>query len=131
MNIISVCVLGIFAVLASVALRKYNGEISMLMIISAIVMMCLLALPVLSELFDSVRDLTSSANINSEYISVLLKSLGICYITQISVDICRENGSSSIASQIEIAGKLIILLLAIPLYGDLIEMIASFLGVNR
>lgn len=128
MNIISVCVLGVFAVLGGVALRKYNGELAAMMMISAVVLMCVMAIPVLSELFSSVRDLTSAANINSEYISVLIKSLGICYITQISVDICRENGSSSVASQIEIAGKLIILLLAVPLYGDLIAMIYGFLN---
>ncbi len=127
MDIISICVLGVFAVLSSLALRKYNGEISALLIISAVVLMSLLAVPVLSSLFDSVRDLTSAANIKNEYISILIKSLGVCYITQISVDICRENGSQSVASQIEIAGKLIILLMAIPVYSDLIALIYDFL----
>lgn len=127
MDIISLCVLGIFAVLGSLALRKYNGEISALIIISAVVLMCLIALPVLSQLFGSVTDLMSAANIKNEYISILIKSLGICYITQISVDICKENGSQSVASQLEIAGKLIILLLAIPVYSDMIALIYDFL----
>ena len=130
MDIISVCVLGIFAVLGSVAIKKYNGEIAALIIISAITLICFMVLPMLSQIFDSVNDLTSSANINNNYISILIKSLGICYMTQISVDICKENGSGSIASQIEIAGKLIILLLAVPLYGDLIEMIYDFLSAK-
>ena len=130
MDIISVCVLGIFAVLGSVAIKKYNCEIAVLIIISAITLICFMVLPMLSQIFDSVNDLTSSANINNNYISILIKSLGICYVTQISVDICKENGSGSIASQIEIAGKLIILLLAVPLYGDLIEMIYDFLSAK-
>ncbi len=130
MDVISVCVLGIFAVLGSVALKKYNGELAALMIISAIMLICFTALPALSQIFDSVNDLTATANINNNYISVLIKSLGICYITQISVDICKENGSGSIASQIEIVGKLIILLLAVPLYGELIEMIYNFLSAK-
>ena len=127
MNIISFCVLGIFTVLASMAIRKYNGEIAALLIISTIVLMCVTALPVLSQLFDTINDLTDSANINNKYISVLIKSIGICYVTQISVDICKENGCASIAAQIEIAGKLIILLLAVPLYNDLILLICGFL----
>ena len=130
MDVISVCVLGIFAVLGSVALKKYNGELAALMIISAIMLICFTALPALSQIFDSVNDLTATANINNNYISVLIKSLGICYITQISVDICKENGSGSIASQIEIVGKLIILLLAVPLYGEFIEMIYNFLSAK-
>ena len=105
-------------------------NITTLIIISAITLICFMVLPMLSQIFDSVNDLTSSANINNNYISILIKSLGICYVTQISVDICKENGSGSIASQIEIAGKLIILLLAVPLYGDLIEMIYDFLSAK-
>ena len=77
MNIISFCVLGIFTVLASMAIRKYNGEIAALLIISTIVLMCVTALPVLSQLFDTINDLTDSANINNKYISVLIKSIGI------------------------------------------------------
>lgn len=127
MNIVSMCVLGVFAVLAGVALRKYNGELSALLIIGTVVLMCAAALPVLNELFTSVKELTSAANIKNEYIAILIKSLGICYITQISVDICRENGSNSVGSQLEIAGKLIILILAVPVYGELISMIFDFM----
>lgn len=127
MNIISVCVLGLFAVLGSLTLKNYNKEISALLIISAVILMCLTSLPVLSELFSSINEFSTAANIQNEYISVLIKSLGICYITQLSVNICKENGSQSIASQIEIAGKLMILILAIPIYNDLITMISDFL----
>ena len=72
MDVISVCVLGIFAVLGSVALKKYNGELAALMIISAIMLICFTALPALSQIFDSVNDLTATANINNNYISVLI-----------------------------------------------------------
>lgn len=127
MNIISVCVLGIFTVLAATVIRKYNGEISLLLTITAIIFICVAVVPTLSHVFESIKDLTNSANIKNEYVSTLLKSLGICYVTQISADICRENGSGSIASQIEISGKILILLTAIPLYSDLIAMIYNFL----
>lgn len=127
MNVISVCVLGVFAALACVALRKYNAEIASLLIISCVVMITVIYLPTLSSLFDSVRDLTEKSSIRSEYINILIKALGICYITQISVNICRENGSQSVASQLEIAGKLLILIPAIPIFNDLIEMVYEFL----
>lgn len=127
MNVISLCVLGVFAVIGSLALKNYNKEIAALLVLSAVVMMSVAAFPALSQLLQSVNELTSSANMNDEYISVLIKSLGICYITQISVNICTENGSRSIASQLEIAGKLVILILAVPVYNDLIELVTDFL----
>ena len=127
MNIVPICVIGIFAAITSAALKKYNGEISVMMIIAAITAICLISFPLMLDTVESVQSFTEKANISSEYISVLLKSLGICYITQISSDICKENGGGAVASQIEIAGKLIILSLAIPLYGNLINMICEFL----
>lgn len=127
MNIISFCVLGIFAVIGSLALKNYNKEISALLIMSCVVLMSVIALPSLSRLLQSVNELISCANVKEEYFSILIKSLGICYITQISVNICKENGSQSVASQLEIAGKLLILILAVPVYNDLLALVADFL----
>lgn len=127
MSIISVCVLGVFAVLSALTLKNYNKEIAAMIILSAVVLLGIAVLPLLSELCVSVKEFSALANIPGEYVSVLVKSLGMCYITQISVDLCKENGSQSVASQIEIAGKVLILVIAIPVYNDIIEMITGFL----
>lgn len=113
--------------LAALTLKNYNNEIAALIIISAVVLLGITVLPVISDLCVSIKGFSELANISEEYISVLIKSLGICYITQLSVNLCKENGSQSVASQIEIAGKILILIIAVPVYNDVIEMISGFL----
>ncbi len=127
MNIVSICVLGVFAVITSIGLRKHSPETSSLMLISCAVMIIVMYLPTVDVIFNSIRSLTERSTLNSEYINILIKSLGICYITQISVNICKENGSMSVASQLEIVGKLLILLPAVPILNDIIEIVNKFI----
>lgn len=127
MSTVSFCVLGVFAVLAALAIKKYNEEISAVIIIAAASLIAISVLPQLYSLCASIRDFSGGAEIPDEYISILIKSLGMCYITQFSANLCRDNGSQAVASQIELAGKIIIIILAIPVYNDIIDMIANFL----
>ncbi len=127
MNIISICILGVFTAVSSIALRKHTPEIASLMLISCGVLVTVLYLPAIESMFDSINTITADSSINSDYIRILIKSLGICYVTQISVNICKENGSMSLASQLEIAGKLLVLLPSLPIFNDIIKMIYDLL----
>lgn len=123
MNIISVCAVSIFSVVCGVSLKKYAPEITALMITSAVVMTAVFMIPYLSDVIYSIGDLAERAYIKSEYMIALVKSIGICLLTQITSDICRENGGHSLATQTEICGRIAILMIAYPLYTDLFNNI--------
>ena len=57
----------------------------------------------------------------SEYVIVLQKALGIGYVTTITATICRDANESSLALAMEFAGKVQILLIALPLVSSLLE----------
>ena len=64
----------------------------------------------------------------SEYAELLLGALGIAVLTGICADICRECRETSIASYVEIAGRLEILLLCVPLIRDILASVSQLLG---
>lgn len=127
MNIISLSVIGVFSVIFALAIKQYNKEVSAILVIATVVILALQLLPNIISVCSGLDELTAIANFSENYLPILLKALGICYITQISSAVCKENGSGAIASQIELGGKICILILAIPLYVDVIEMISDFL----
>lgn len=127
MNIISVCVISVFASVCALSLRKYNAETASLLMISAAVILSVMTLPFLSGAFTALNELMSTAKIKNEYISALVKALGICFVTQISANVCRENGAQSIASQLEIAGKLLILIPSLPIFIDVLNVVSEFI----
>lgn len=79
--------------------------------------------PVISQ----VQEIFADAGISSEYISLIFKAMAICFITQITCDICRDSGESAIASGAELWGRGALIVIALPILRALIELIGDFL----
>ena len=127
MNIVEICGIAVIGLTAIMVLRTIRPEYAMLAgILTGLI---LLAAAVLesSSVIGYIQDMTDSTGF-SLYSSVILKSLGIGILAQTTADICRDSGETAIASKVEFAAKIIILLLAIPILKTLLELIADFLA---
>lgn len=71
--------------------------------------------------------LATNANLNMVYVETILKIIGIAYIAEFGAQITRDAGQGAIAAKIELAGKVLILVMAIPILTVLIETIISLL----
>lgn len=60
---------------------------------------------------------------------VMIKGLGIAFVTEIATGVCRDSGEASLATWVEMAGKLALLMLAMPLIRDVLLTVKSLLGV--
>ncbi len=60
---------------------------------------------------------------------LILKGLGIAFVTEIAMGVCRDSGEASLATWVEMAGKLALLLLAMPLIREVLLTVKSLLGV--
>jgi stage III sporulation protein AD len=78
---------------------------------------------------DTVTAVFEQAGADKSYLNVLFKALGICYITQFASDICRDSGEGALAVQIELAGKISLLLLALPMFEALADLVTVLLGI--
>jgi stage III sporulation protein AD len=89
----------------------------------------LLALSI-GSIASVIRSLTTLADETgfSVYTTMILKTLGIGLLSQVTADVCRDNGAASIASKVEFAAKILILSLCIPILKLLLSYIAGFLG---
>ena len=63
-----------------------------------------------------------------EYAGMLLKSLGICYLAQLAADSCRDAGQSAIASKIILGARVAVLLLALPLFEEILTLCLGLMG---
>lgn len=78
---------------------------------------------------DTVNTIFDKAGASDSYINILFKALGICYITQLASDICKDSGEGALSVQVEIAGKITLLLLALPLFEALTDLVTVLLGI--
>lgn len=80
-----------------------------------------------SPIAETVRSIYSRAGADEEYLTVLFKSLGICYITQFTCDVCRDSGENALATQAELAGKISLMIIALPLFESLSGIVAGLI----
>lgn len=81
----------------------------------------------LKEVLNVIELFASRANIDAVYIKTVFKVLGIAYIATFCSEICKDAGEGSLASKIEFAGKILILILAIPILMAVLNSILKIL----
>jgi stage III sporulation protein AD len=91
---------------------------------------CAIFLFLVEQVFDVIRMLERiaiNANVNLIYVETILKIVGIAYIAEFGAQITKDAGQGAIASKIELAGKILILAMAIPILTVIIETIINLI----
>ena len=113
MWIIAAAAAGLVGTVLALILGQYRPEFRML--VTAAVTLLLMAM-----VLEQLRSTMELTGLTGDYAAVLFKAVGICLLTQLAGDVCRDSGESSIASKIELAGRAAILLIAMPLIQEVL-----------
>ena len=119
---------GLCAAALSMLLRQYRPEYALFLSLLCGVGTLLWLVQTLSPMLGELEQLAKLALSENEGAQILLKSLGICLVTQAASDTCRDIGETAIASRLELAGRAAMLLLAMPLFGQLLEQALRLIG---
>ncbi len=125
-----VALLVVLAVAAFLALllRRYQPEYTLLIGLVAGALVLTTAITQAQPLFAAVNRLLSAAGLPGEYGTRLIKALGICLLTQLSADACRDAGEAGLAGKAELVGKLALLILALPLFESIAQTSAALMN---
>lgn len=128
MNIFQIVIIGIVGVLLVLSIKEKSPEFAL----GTSLITGVIVLTAIISQFDGILDFLnrylSIDGLNSDFIKILLKILGIAYVTQFGAEVCKDAGSASIASKIELAGKVIILSYGIPIIISLLDTVKGILG---
>ena len=86
---------------------------------------------ILANIVPAIRQINSlltAAQMPTEYGIILFKTLGICFLAQFAADSCRDAGESALASKVELAGKISIVILALPLFEKIASTALALIG---
>lgn len=127
MNIVMIASSALIAAVLSVVLKQYKPEYSMFISIAVGILIFLSVIAVIDPILSFIKELTDKAGLDGIYGEVLIKSLAICYITQLACDCCKDAGENAIAGKLQIAGKIAILLIALPMFKGLTEIVTGLI----
>ena len=127
MNVIQIGILGITGTLLAVFLKKEKAEFSIYVGIGISLIIFFGIVGNLKEIIRTIHRFTQMAEIDNTYILVLLKMIGIPYVSEFATGICKAAGYQTIAGQIEIFAKLTIFMLSLPILTALLQVIQGFM----
>ncbi|MCR4430722.1 MAG: stage III sporulation protein AD [Tepidanaerobacteraceae bacterium] len=127
MEIVQIVSIGLVATILIVLLKEDKPEIGIQISIAIGAIIFLLMLGKIISVVDVLKTLAQKANIDMIYMSSVLKIIGIAYVAEFGAQICRDAGSSSTASKIEFAAKIMILLLSLPILMAVLDLIIKIL----
>lgn len=127
MNIITISLLGITIALMALVLRSVRPDYAVLMGIIFGVAVILFITPRLGEIVSQFKDIANSTGISDEILTASVKVVGISLIAEFAVSVCNDVGEIGIAQKIEVAAKIIMLSLALPLVKSAVDGIFGIL----
>lgn len=127
MDIVQIVTLGIVASILFIILKDVNETFAFLIIIVTGIMIFLAIINQIGMIIDLIDSLGKKADVDGIYLETILKIIGIAYLAEIGANITRDAGLESVGMKIELAGKIFILILAIPIIKAVIEAILGFL----
>ncbi|MBQ8739934.1 MAG: stage III sporulation protein AD [Clostridia bacterium] len=124
----AVAIIIIAAVLVT-ALRTRLSEYSFLLTLAAIAIILIATFGNLFSGVSRLRELFNQSGNAGVYFVTALKALGISYIATFAADLCRDFGLSALAQTAEIAGKITIFVLSLPLMTAVLDAALKFVGL--
>ncbi|HHY34181.1 MAG TPA: stage III sporulation protein AD [Firmicutes bacterium] len=127
MNVFQVAVLGLVCSLILALIRRERPEMGVMLSLAAGAFILMLVAPRAVGVMLVFKDMAENAGIGSTYLGVALKVLGIAYVVDFAADLCRDAGEENLASRVELAGKILILVAALPVIEGVFQLILSLL----
>lgn len=121
--------IGIIGALVCVVINQYKPEYTMLAAMATGLVILLLIIPEVSLITEYLNEIMQVGQIDLSYGKTIVKALGICIVTQLASDTCKDCGQSSIASKIELGGKVSVLVISIPIFVSLIETVQDLINL--
>lgn len=127
MEIIQIVGLGLIAATLALVLKEQNPIFAFLVTVFTGVVIFFFLVGKIYDVIRVLERLAVEGGINLIYLKTILQIIGIAYIAEFAAQVTRDAGQGAIASKIELAGKVLIMAMAIPIITVIIETVIGLL----
>lgn len=125
---LAIGIIGIVVVMLAIQFKTIKPEYGIMISVVGCIFIFIYSMSRIGDIVEIVDRLASLTSISREYIKILLKITGITFISEISSDISRDCGYMAVANQIQIFGKLSVLVISLPVFVELISSVGNLLS---
>ena len=126
-SIFTIAGIGIVSTAFVIILKQYRPEFAFGAALAAGIILLFFSVSCFTEIIKTINDFIDISNAGKEKYEILIKCLGICMVTKIASETCKDCGENSIVSKIDLAGKAVVLTFSMPLFQEVIFIIKDLL----
>ncbi|MEB3101449.1 stage III sporulation protein AD [Ferviditalea candida] len=127
MEMIQIVGIGLIATVLSLVIKEQKPVFAFLLALFTGIIIFLYLIGKIAAIIRVLENLAEQSHINMIFLKTVLKIIGIAYIAEFGAQVIRDAGQESIASKIELAGKILIMVMAIPIITVIIETVIKLL----
>jgi len=127
MEIVQIVAIGFIVTVLILVIRERQPLFAFLLTAFTGILIFIFLLGRIGEVVETLELLAEESNVNSVFLKTLLKIIGIAYIAEFGAQTVRDAGQEAVAAKIELAGKILIMVMAVPIIAAIIETIMKLL----
>lgn len=127
MNIYQLLIAVTACLIVYLILKGVNERFAVYVTIGGAILILFYVVSKLTSVFSFIQHLADSAGVKNQYFEVVLKGLTVCYLGEFTVSSCKDCGQNGWGDKVELACRCTLLVLAIPLFEDFLEVILGLL----
>lgn len=113
--------------IAAVLLRSTKPELSLAVTITGVIVILLFIVDAMQGALAVFSTITEMTGIENGLLKILLKIVGVGYLTEFGAGVLQDFGGNSVADKVVLGGKITIVILSLPVLEGLLQMIRGFL----
>lgn len=107
--------------------KDKRSDLAVLVMLAAGIIVFIFCITQLGQIISFLSTISDKAGIDVVYLEIVLKIIAIAYLSSFASEICKDAGAGSLASKVEFAGKIFILVLAIPVLMAVLDSILQII----
>ena len=127
MDIFRIAAIGICGVVIASVVKGYKPEFAIYVVITTVMVIFIMVINKLASAFEFLGEIYNQISYGRNFFPIILKVLAVAYIADFTAQICKDSGETAIASKVELAGKVMIFYLAVPVMVAVMELINKML----
>ena len=120
-------VIGMASALGVLLLRQVKPELAVIVGLVGTILIFMMVVSGLTKIVSSINGIVVQTGLATQLFASILKIVGIGYLCEIAASICQEAGAKAVADMVILGGKIIIMVLAIPIVQALVDVVLGVL----
>ena len=127
MEILQIAGIAVSGMIMVSLVRVFKPEFAIYIVIATVIVILILCVTELTAVFQFLKSVYNEMSYGKEYFPIIIKVLVVAYLADFTAQLCNDAGETSIGSKVELAGKIIIFYLSLPILVSILELVNSMI----